>query len=491
MIKSVKNKWIKIYFTIVFFYFFIIRFLVIPSGDDFFWGGKPGKYLLQHGFYGPQSIYGGSSNGRYIGNILEIFTVHHLIPAMLMFGFFWTLLIWSMWNLSGRTKLNLILSSLFVFTLQSGYLSTIFSWNAGFINYVPPVSLILLYLVLVKKSWQNQLPQNKYLLSGIAFLISLIGGLFVEHLTIYQIFIGIMVMIIGQLIFKKPNKLFNTSYLLGAVTSAIIMFSHPAYHESSVYRNINFNLSALINNFVNISHFWFNTLNVVVNIVICLAIIAISFKKIENVTRRKYLNITAGFFALYYLIMDLWLNTQNHDQFFVYPQLRHLSITSIDSLITIFFWIFLIYVMTVLFDFSKDYLIYFSIFTYFALISPFLLIISPISVREFFTAYLFLYLAMILFVQKALSLYSSKLRLNIKIITAIILLISAINVQTKMTINYQANLNRVQEESFLSGKSSLRSHVPYRKYVSSNDALLQQSGSYWKKYLKKNWLERL
>jgi len=98
---------------------------------------------------------------------------------------------------------------------------------------------------------------------------------------------------------------------------------------------------------------------------------------------------------------------------------------------------------------------------------------------------------MILFVQKALSLYSYKLRLNIKILAAVILMVSAVNVQTKMTINYQANLNRVQEESFLSGKSSLRSHVPYRKYVSSNDALLQQSGSYWKKYLKKNWLERL
>ena len=48
---------------------------MIPSGDDFFWGGEQGQYLMNHGFYGPQKIYGGSSNGRWIGNLSEIFTV--------------------------------------------------------------------------------------------------------------------------------------------------------------------------------------------------------------------------------------------------------------------------------------------------------------------------------------------------------------------------------------------------------------------------------
>lgn len=491
MSQTVKSKWPKVYFAIVFLYFFIIRFLVIPSGDDFFWGGSQGKYLLQHGFYGPQSTYGGSSNGRYVGNVLEIFTVHHLLPAMLMYGIFWTLLIWSMWRLTGKTKLSLILSSLFVFTFQAGYLSTVLSWNAGFINYVPPLSLMLLYLVFVQQDWQGILRQNKWFLTIMAFLMSLVGGLFVEHLTLYQIFIGVMVMVIGKFVIKKSIKLFESGYLMGAIISAAIMFSHPAYHEQSTYRDTKFNLSALVGNYVNITHFWFNTLNVAVNIVLCLAIIALSSKMIKNAALRICTSLVAGFFVIYYLVINLWLNTKNYDQFFMYKQLAGSKIALFDSIMTLLFWVFLIYATLMFFRFKADYVTYFSMFTYFALISPFLIIISPINSREFFTAYIFLYLATILFVGKALSFYTFKSRRNIKIITAAVLLVAAVNVEAKMTMNYQANLNRVQDEQFLTGKAGLKTHVPFRKYVLSNDALLQQSGSYWQKFLNKTWLERM
>lgn len=60
-----------------------------------------------------------------------------------------------------------------------------------------------------------------------------------------------------------------------------------------------------------------------------------------------------------------------------------------------------------------------------------------------------------------------------------------------MTMNYQANMARVQDERFLDSKTSLKTHVPFRKYVLSNDALLQQSGVYWKDYLTKTWWERM
>ncbi|WP_057881745.1 hypothetical protein [Companilactobacillus kimchiensis] len=60
-----------------------------------------------------------------------------------------------------------------------------------------------------------------------------------------------------------------------------------------------------------------------------------------------------------------------------------------------------------------------------------------------------------------------------------------------MTMNYQANQNRINDEQFLAGKTGLKTHVPFRKYVLSNDALLQQSGLYWQGYLNKTWLERM
>lgn len=491
MNQSVKSKWPKVYFAIVFVYFFVMRFLVIPSGDDFFWGGTQGAYLLKHGFYGPQAIYGGSSNGRYVGNFLEIFTIHHLLPAMLMYGIFWTLLIWCMWRLTGKTKLSLILSSLFVFTFQDGYLSTVLSWNAGFINYVPPISLMLLYLVFVKQDWEKTLNVNQWVLTILAFLMSLVGGLFVEHLTLYQIFVGAAVLIVGHFIFHKRLALFESSYLIGAVMSAAIMFSHPAYHEHSTYRNTSLDIPALINNYFNVTHFWFNTLNVIVNIIICLAIIILSSKLIKNSLLKVITELVAAFFAVYYLVINLWLTTKNYDQFFMYKQLAGSKIALVDGIMTIIFWIFLIYATLMFFRFKQDYLAYFSMFTYFALISPFMLIVSPINSREFFTAYIFLYLGGIFFVKKALSLYTFKTRRWVKIIAAVVLLVCAVNVETKMTMNYQANMQRIQDEQFLAGKTGLKSHVPFRKYVLSNDALLQQSGLYWNEFLHKSWLERM
>jgi len=490
MSQTVKSKWPKVYFGIVFLYFFVLRFLVIPSGDDFFWGGPQGAYLLRHGFYGPQAIYGGSSNGRYIGNFLEIFTIHHLLPAMLMYGIFWTLLIWCMWRLTGKTKLSLILSSLFVFTFQAGYLSTVLGWNAGFINYVPPLSLMLLYLVIIKQYFDDEVTQNKWFLGIAAFLMSLIGGLFVEHLTLYQIFIGVLVILVGKFVYKKGVTLFEGGYLLGAIASAAIMFSHPAYHEHSTYRNTNFDLDAIIKNYFSITHFWFNTLNLAVNVVLCVAIIMLSTKLLKNTLQRWLTSLTAGFFILYYLVINFWLSTKNYDQFFMYKQISY-RVPMIDGFMTVVFWLFLIYATITFFNWKKDYVTYFSMFTYFALISPFILIVSPINSREFFTAYIFLYLAAILFVRKALDLYSFNLRKNVKIVTFAVLLVCAINVGTKMTINYQANMSRVQDEKFLAGQTSLQKHVPYRKYVLSNDALLQQSATYWKEFLNKTWFQRM
>lgn len=88
-----KKLFVLLMFVVSFMYFGVFRYLIIPSGDDYFWGGKQGNYLIHHMFYGSQTIYGGSSNGRYLGNTLEILTMHHLWFAMLMYGIFWTLLV--------------------------------------------------------------------------------------------------------------------------------------------------------------------------------------------------------------------------------------------------------------------------------------------------------------------------------------------------------------------------------------------------------------
>lgn len=491
MQNKVSRGWEKIFFPIVFIYFFIFRFLVIPSGDDFFWGGTQGKYLMQHGFYGPQKIYGGSSNGRWIGNISEIFTVHHLIFAMLMYAIFWTLLLWCIWKLTGKSKLSLLLSGLFVFTFQDGYISTVLAWNAGFVNYIPPLALILLFLTFVKDLYDGKKIDNPIILALFMFIMSLIGGLFVEHLTLYQIFIGVAVILVGRFVYQVKFEWFEGSYLLGALLSAAIMFSHPAYHEKSTYRNTNFDIHGIINNYFYITHYWFNTLNLIVNIVLMISIIVIATNKLKHSSKMKWsINIISTFFIVYYLVINFWLSRHNYDQFFMYRNLST-KVTLVDGIMTIVFWLFLIFCTIYLFNFKRNYVLYFSLFTYFALISPFIIIISPINSREFFTSYVFLYIAAILYVLKAVSYFGKLSVKRMYPILAVVLLVCAVNAGYKMTVNYHANIVRVQNERFLSGQGQLPNHVPYRKYVLSNDALLQQSSTYWKDFLSKSWLQRL
>ncbi|WP_125589808.1 DUF6056 family protein [Companilactobacillus jidongensis] len=491
MQSKISKGWEKLFFLIVFIYFFIFRFLVIPSGDDFFWGGAQGKYLMNHGFYGPQKIYGGSSNGRWIGNISEIFTVHHLLIAMLAYAVFWTLLIWCIWKLTGKSKLALILSGLFIFTFQDGYISTVLAWNAGFVNYIPPLALMLLFLTFIKDLYDGNKIYNPIILAVCAFFMSLIGGLFVEHLTLYQIFIGVVAILIGRYVYHAKFEWFEGSYLLGAIVSAAIMFSHPAYHEKSTYRDTNFDIHGIINNYFYITHYWFNTLNLIVNIALLLAIIIIATNKLKHTGKMKWgINLVSIFFIVYYLVINFWLGRHNYDQFFMYRNLST-KITLIDGVMTIVYWLFLIFCTIYLFKPKKNYILYFSLFTYFALISPFIIIISPINSREFFTAYVFLYVATMLYVLRAASYFSKPAIKHLKTILAVVLALCAVNVGYKMAANYHANMVRVQDERFLSGQAQLPNHVPYRKYVLSNDALLQQSSTYWKEFLNKSWLQRL
>lgn len=114
LIKFFQKNWFYfLVFGLVFCYFAIFRYLLIPSGDDYFWWGQPGDYLLHHGFVGPVKIYGASINGRYLGNFLEIITMRHLKLALLIFAGSWTLMSWCMWKLENQTWWALIFAIAF------------------------------------------------------------------------------------------------------------------------------------------------------------------------------------------------------------------------------------------------------------------------------------------------------------------------------------------------------------------------------------------
>ena len=109
----------------VYLYFFVVSFFIIPSGDDYFWWGEKGHYLLTHNFFSTEKSIGGSANGRYLGNLFEISIMHSPIFAAIVYATVITLFIWCLWKLTGHNKISLIGSLSFFVITQIGYFQNV------------------------------------------------------------------------------------------------------------------------------------------------------------------------------------------------------------------------------------------------------------------------------------------------------------------------------------------------------------------------------
>lgn len=470
----------------IFIYFFVMRYFLITAGDDYYWISDKGQYLLEHHFYGPEKLYGGNSNGRYLGSILEIFTVKNVLFGMIVFAIFLTLLTWCISQLLGNTWQSTLMALFLIFSFQGKYVTNILCWNAGFVNYVPSITLLLCYLVIV----QRQLRESSFIfkhtifMTFLAFLVSFAGGFFAEHVTIFQVGLGALVILVG-LVFKGTIKLkpFNYSYLLGACLSFVLMFSNPSYFEESDYRGAGTSLVDMINNYATTTHFWFVTLNFIPIVIICgsLIVIAISDKS------RKLWDITglSLIFVIYYTLANTYLSSLPIDKVFISVGLSA-RFSRYDALVSGLFVIFIGYAILRIFLKDKNnILLFFSYFSYLALFLPFFIILHPLNIRGMFASYIFLYLITMIFLTRALKVSNLNKSKFLNIFVAVCLVVLFANLQTKMVINYQANLKRVDNVEYLSGKKLLTKHVPFRDLVMRNDDLSLQDYTYWKAFLKK------
>lgn len=112
-----------------------------------------------------------------------------------------------------------------------------------------------------------------------------------------------------------------------------------------------------------------------------------------------------------------------------------------------------------------------------------LFVSAPINCRGNFLTYVFMYLIAMKFVVMAIA------QSNLKNWLTGLLLLGLLSMgawyQYMIYANSQANLRRVNNISFYTGEKELDKHVPYRKFVWSNDLMNRQNPTYWKEYLKK------
>lgn len=476
-ITSKFNPWQKfvtpLMFVISLIYFGVFRYFVIPSGDDYFWWGPRGSYLLHHMFFGPQSIYGGSSNGRYLGNTLEIITMHYQPIAILTYAIFWTLLLWGLWRLSGKTMLSLVMSFLFVFTLQGGFLNNILVWNAGFVNYVPPIALVLVYIWLVEKGREKDF--NQFMALG-TLVLAYIGGLFTETMTVAQIALGIFVI----LHFRKQTKLYHVTYLLGAVVAAVTMFTHRGYRGKSIYRNTTFDPLKIWENYAKITHFWLITFNVAMLVSILLAIAVLIIRADFSIIKKSILTVITLAFLGYYIAINVYLKRFELNYMYGYNKIDD-NLSNMEGIISLLLVAFIGYSIFLFFKTDAKMWLYFLMTG--VIMGQLLFVSAPINCRGNFLTYVFTYLITMRFVLAAMDNLKVKNWLTGLLVLALVVVGGEyLNI---MSINYEANLSRVDDPEYYDGKVELTKHVPYRKFVWVNDLLNQQVPRYWEYYFDK------
>ena len=467
-------------FTASLIYFGFFRFWMIPSGDDYFWWGKEGTYLLHHGFYGPPAIYGGSDNGRYLGNLLEIGTMHSMTLAVIAYAFGWTLLMWCIWRLTNKSLTALLLSFLFVFTLQAGLINNVLAWNAGFVNYVPPMILALLYIIFVEKYRERQV--NVFLASLWTLFLSVTVGLFNENMAIGAIIMATLVLLYSN----KKAKLYHVVYFVGTIISTAIMFSNPGYRVHSTYRGVTFKITNIWRNYSNITHFWLITFNIIVLTAILLSVVILTLRTNLPVLQKIVTASIALLFLVYYYAMNDHLTKFKTDYNYSY-QFGSLGnrLYNMEGIVSILLVIFMGYVIFTFYRHDPKMWLFYLMTG--AIEGQLLFVYAPLNIRGYFLTYVFMYLIGTRFTVDALATLNfrfSKTIVNLVLLFALIFMGN--NFLTKIHANYLVNIERVSHPSFYEKGLEIKKHVPYPTFVWADDLTNQQNPAYWRLYLEKH-----
>ena len=230
-----------LFYAAVFLFLCVLCYLFPYSGDDWAWGSQYGLERLTSFF--------AEYNGRYSGNLL-IIALSRLRPLRAVVeAAFCTGIIAAVVCLSDGDKRNAAaLSSFLFFTCGRLLFRQSLAWAAGFSNYVPPILFILLYLCCCKAvcrpvgQIKTALPPllNVLVCAGM-LVMSFIGAMFIEHMTIYAIAVAAAVLVIEKTKCRRVYA-FSVFYLIGALAGAACMFANGAYDNvadgTDIYRTM-------------------------------------------------------------------------------------------------------------------------------------------------------------------------------------------------------------------------------------------------------------
>lgn len=366
-----------------------LMYCVPLSLDDWAWGGKIGIERFETMFKG--------YNGRYLGNflILAMSRSKILRVAVMTLVTVSIPLIISKYVNSKRT-LYFVVGLVLLFVIPSKIYAQTLGWASGFSNYVPPIAASLFYLMLVGNIWGERKPEYKKYLTAITFFTGVFGGLFMEHITLFNVALAVLVILFVYLRFKKVYAA-HIGFFAGSVVGAAIMFSNSSYlnilsqNDETNYRSVAGAGTGILETLVSNAKIIYPNLvenNVFINVIMCaLALIIVSRALKTEENRKKRTAIFASFAVLIaYVCFDILVTAYPRWSF---PSLlsKYLSY-SIKGLFAMLFLLALAVIpLLCIKDTLKALRIVSPILFVFVLTVP-LFVVTPLTARCFFPQYL-------------------------------------------------------------------------------------------------------
>ncbi len=223
-------------------FFGMLAYLFPYSGDDWAWGSYVGIERLEEFF----ALY----NGRYLGNLLVLtITRNRYIRAVFM-GVSYYLVCLVCYKYAPAKKVSaLIFSAILFLLIPRAVFAQSIVWTSGYSNYVPSAIISAVYLVIIKNITDKEPPEYHRLLTPVTFLLGFCGAPFIENVALFNVFLGLAVIIYTAVRFKRAYVC-HFSFLAGAVAGCFWMFSNSAYGAIAAgtdsYRDVTNGIDGLI-----------------------------------------------------------------------------------------------------------------------------------------------------------------------------------------------------------------------------------------------------
>lgn len=202
----------------------------VTSGDDWYFSARDtGEGLVAAFRAACHNAYRHylSLNGRLLGNgSSRFFGTHDTLRELGRCAIMLVIILQLFRTCRLKKPLMYLLTVAFALALPADIYAQSYVWAAGFFNYVPPVMMILAYILRADRVMGGE--KDTFRHGFFMFLLALPGQLFVENVTVGICLLSGAVMIW----YLAANRRLSWSlcgYLLGAVVGCVIMFSAPGY----------------------------------------------------------------------------------------------------------------------------------------------------------------------------------------------------------------------------------------------------------------------